>query len=119
MIIEPKPLRSLARGYWVTFDNGIKLSVNTAILHPNVQSILEEKSTLEALAEPQKYCDSELPEGFLSVAIMGQDGKFIPLHAEDQEENPAFLEIDRWLTQAQVTELIDRLRAEPKVVSTW
>jgi len=119
MIIEPKPSRSFARGYWVTFDNGMKLSVNTAILHPNIQSILEEKSTLEALAEPEKYCDSELPQGFLSVALMGQDGEFIPPHTEDQEEDTAFLEIDRHLTQAQVTELIDRLRAEPKVVDTW
>lgn len=119
MIIEPKPFASFARGYWVTFDNGMKLSVNTAILHPNIQSILEEKSTLEALAEPEKYCDSELPKGFLSVALMGPDEEFIPLHTEDQEDDPVFLEIDRRLTQAQVTELIDRLRAESKVVATW
>lgn len=97
----------------------MKLSVNTAMLTTNIQAIREGKSTLEVYAEPDKYCDNDIPEGFVSAALLDQDEEFIPLQDEFNGEDACFLEVERLLTQAQVTELIDRLRSEPKVVATW
>tara|TARA_R110000765_G_scaffold384220_2_gene475799 strand:+ start:106 stop:465 length:360 start_codon:yes stop_codon:yes gene_type:complete len=119
MIIEPKPCTGIARGYWVTFANGMKLSVTTAMLMTNIQAIREGKSTLEVYAEPDKYCDNDIPEGLLSVALLDQNDEFIALKDDLNGEDACLFEVERLLTQAQVTELIDRLRVEPKEVATW
>ena len=103
MTIEPKPCTGIARGYWVTFNNGMKLCVTTAIVF-----------------EDEKPDYFWLERGLMSVMLLDQNEDFIPLHDEDQiGDGLVDFDAERRLTQAQVTELIDRLRAEPKAVATW
>jgi len=123
MIIEPKPCTGLARGYFVTFDNGMRLSVTTALLDFTGKHYAEGLTNAEAWREPDKYCKNLVPEGLLDVALLKPTEKpdrewdFVtPTIKSDEEQNELWA---KYLTQAQVTELIDRLRAEPKEVATW